>query len=221
MQNIKFAVEALKHKHYRLLVEELRSRMWSTVTWYGFERNLSKELKPRSPRINVQVTKARPDDLHALLDLSVACDARAAKDRFIRLSMIGANIQTPYVAVTGDGIPCHMQWMIGPDENEALQRFSRGGLPIIGEDEVILENAFTLEPYRRQGIEFETVRVLFDIARQQGAQRAILFVNSDSRVSLRLVSELGFTPFCTKTCRRRMFRQHFAFGPIPPKTAQY
>jgi GNAT superfamily N-acetyltransferase len=166
------------------------------------------------------VRKARPDDIPALLDLAVARDGKAAKDRLIRLSMIGVGIETPYVAVTGDGIPCHMQWMIGSGENRALQQFSRGGLPAIGEDEVILENAFTLEPYRRQGIEIETVRVLFDIARQQGVQRAILFVGSNSTVSLKLVSELGFTPYCLKTCRRRMLRQYFTFARIPPETAK-
>jgi len=210
----------LKDGHLHILFEELRLRLWSTVKWYGFERDMSVALESRAPRIQVRIRELRKDDISVLLNLADAKDEKAVKDRFIRLSMVRAEIPTCYVAVTSDGVPCHMQWMISSDSNNRVRRFTRDGLPAIEVNDVLLENAFTLERYRRQGIEIEMLRYLFQMAREKGVKRAILFVSDQNLVSLKLVSKLGFTPFCFKTGRRRLFLRHFTFEQVLREAAQ-
>ena len=98
-----------------------------------------------------------------------------------------------------------MQWMIEPKENEKLQALTRGGLPIIADNEVLLENVFTLEPYREMGIELWTVKKLFQMALESGARRAILFVSRNNHLSLKMVLRMGFTPYLMKTDKYRWF----------------
>lgn len=210
----------LKHIQFYVLFDELRQRLWSTAKWYGFERDLSVMLEWTAPRIQVRIRKLRNDDIAVLLNQSDAADKKAIKDRLIRISMVRAEIPTCYTAVTNEGVPCHMQWMISSDANSIVRRFTRNGLPTIEENEVLLENAFTLEQYRRQGIETETVRCLFKLAREKGVKRACLFVSDQNLISLRLVSKLGFTPFCVKTCARRLFQRRFSFEQVPREAIQ-
>jgi GNAT superfamily N-acetyltransferase len=210
----------LKDSQFHVLFDEFSLRLWSTAKWYGFERDLSVTLESRSPRIQVRIRELRKDDIAVLLNLSDAEDKKAVKDRLIRLSMVRAEIPTCYVAVTNEGVPCHMQWMISSDANSKLRRFTRKGLPTIKENEVLLENAFTLERYQRQGIEIETVRCLFQLAQEKGVKRAILFVSDQNLISLKLVSKLGFIPFCIKTSTRRLFLRNFTFEQVPREATQ-
>jgi hypothetical protein len=205
---------ALKNGRFRTIFDEFRLRLWSTAKWYGFERDLSIPLVSRAPRIPFHVRELREDDVPVLLNLTDAKDEKGFKDRLIRLSMVRANIPTCYVAVTSDGIPCNMQWMFGSDVNDRLQRFSRGGLPVVNENEVLIENAFTPEPFRRQGLDLEVLRYMFNLARKNGKQRAILFVRDQNQPSQKLVSKIGFTPFCLKTCSWRLFLRRFKFTHI-------
>jgi hypothetical protein len=211
---------ALKNGQFRILFDELRLRLWSTVRWYGFERDLSIPMVCRESQIPVHIRELRKDDIPVLLNLADAKDGKAFKDRLIRLLMVRADIPTCYVAVTSEGVPCTMQWMISSDANDRVKRFSRGGLPILKENEVLLENAFTLERYRRQGIENETHRYLFQLALEKGVKRAVTFVRDQSSIPLKMASKLGFTQFCLKTCRWRLFLRHYTFKQIPKKTAE-
>lgn len=202
---------ALRKVKIGTFLNELYQRVWSTRIWYGFERDLSIPLVSSGPQIKLQIRELRLSDIPVLLNISDVNDDEALKDRLIRLSMVRAEIPTCYVAVTSDGVPCHMQWMISSRENKKIQRFTHGGLPVIKENEVLLENAFTLEQYRRLGIEIEVVRCLFQKAQENGVKRAFLFVKEQNLISLKLVSRLGFIPFCVKTGSWRLFQRHFNF----------
>ena len=208
------AFTALRKTQFRLFFDQFSSGLWSTSSWYGFERDMSVALNSKAPRTQVYVRELRKDDISVLLNLKDARDGSAFKDRLIRLSMFRAKIPTCYVAVTRAGVPCHMQWVISADTNNRVRRFTHGGLPTIEENEVLLENAFTLERYRRQGIETEMVRHLLQLMGEKGMKRAILFVSDKNLASLKLVSNLGFTPFNLKTSRQRFFMRHFTFRKV-------
>ena len=220
MMVIHRAVLALKNGQFRVLFNTLCRRLWSTVKLYGFQWNLSQPLETKPPRIQVHIRELRNDDIPALLNLEDAKDQISFRDIALRLSMIKADIPTCYVAVTDVGIPCNMHWMIGSDANDKVQRFSNGVLPVIKEDEVLVEYAFTPERFRKQGINVEVLRYLFRLAQGKGMKRAILFISAQNWGSLKIVSMLGFTPFCLRTYRRRLFLRHITCEHIPKETAQ-
>ena len=104
--------------------------------------------------------------------------------------------------------------MIGPEENNRLSQFTGDGLPHMSENDVILENAFTTETYRRRGIEMWTVKQLLAKAVARGAGRVILFVRDSNWVTRKLVQRLGFVPYSEKTDRRFLFYRKMTFQPI-------
>ena len=190
---------------------ELRRRIYSTSVFYGFERDLSKALFVPQPPVKLSLRRFHVSDTKILLQPKFFMTAEVIREYAIRKKFLRANIQTCYAAVTERGTPCHMQWMIGPQENEKIQALTCGGLPVIGKNEVLLENVFTSEPYRRMGIELWTVNRLFQTAMGAGAGKAILFVNRDNRLSLKMVLRMGFTPYLMKTDRYRMFSRRREF----------
>ena len=111
-----------------------------------------------------------------------------------------------------------MQWLIGPEENSRLSEFTNGGLPRIGDNEVLLENAFTTEAYRRRGIEMWTVKQLLEKAVASGARRAILFVRDTNTVTRKIVGRLGFVPYLKKTDRRFLFFRKISFNSYQKKS---
>lgn len=201
--------------HPGLLFGELLRRLWSTRRWYGYERSLSLPLEAPPPKRPVVIREWRPEDAAVLLNPADARTPAAAKDRLVRLAMLGAQVPTCYVAVTEDGQPCHMQWMIGADGNERVRACTRGGLPPVDEKTVLLENAFTHEAHRRQGIEKWIVKHLLESARQTGHRRAILFVSDNNALSRNMVERMGFSPFLLKTDRSRLFLRRFTFERLP------
>jgi len=126
-----------------------------------------------------------------------------------------SGVKTCYVTEIEEKIPCHMQWMIGPEENNRLSQFTGGGLPRINDNEVLLENAFTTEAYRRRGIEMWTVKQLLEKAVASGAGRAILFVRDTNTVTQKIVRRLGFVPYIEKIDFRFLFFRKITFQPIP------
>ena len=128
--------------------------------------------------------------------------------------MAMSDIKTCYVTETEEKIPCHLQWMIGPEENSRLLRFTGGGLPPMSDSDMILENAFTTEAYRRKGIEMWTVKQLLEKAVVCGAARVILFVRDTNTVTRKIVERLGFVPYLEKTDRRFLFFRKITFQPI-------
>jgi len=200
--------------YFKIIPPELKRQIYSSSVFYGFERDLSEPLIIHDPHIKLSLRRFQPSDAQALVQPELSMTAETIREYAIRGKMLRADIQTCYVTVTKKGTPCHMQWMIGPKENEKLQALTRGGLPIIADNEVLLENVFTLAPYRKMGIELWTVKRLFQMALESGARRAILFVNRNNRQSLKMVLRMGFTPYLIKTDNYRWFSRKRAFKSI-------
>jgi predicted GNAT family acetyltransferase len=84
----------------------------------------------------------------------------------------------------------------------------------MNDDDIILENAFTTESYRRRGIEMWTVKQLLEKAVACGAARVILFVRDTNTVTCKIVRRLGFVPYIKKTDQRFLFFRKINFQPI-------
>ncbi len=205
--------------YLRIIPFELRRRLYSTSVFYGFKRNLSNPLIIKPPGIKLSLRKFHPDDARTLLQPKFFMPPEVIREYVIRQRMLKADIQTCYVSITQKGLPCHMQWMVRAGENEKLQALTRGGLPVIADDEVLLENVFTLESYRRMGIGLWTVKKLFQMASQSGARKAIVFINKNNSLSIKMALRMGFTPYLLKTDKYRLFSRKREFrdfsGAIP------
>ncbi len=206
--------ELLRKRQYSLIIDQLWHRIFSTSRFIGYQRD--PHTPPEIPDVDLKLNM-RPiqkSDYVKLLHFTRQTSRHEIKHRLVGKAWLMSGIKTCYVTETEEKIPCHLQWMIGPEENNTLSRFTGGGLPPISDNEVLLENAFTTEAYRRRGIEMWTVKQLLEKAAAAGAGRAILFVRDTNTVTRKIVRRLGFVPYLEKTDRRFLFIRKITFQPI-------
>ena len=211
---ITFVPELLRKRQYSLIIDELWHRVFSTSRFIGFQRDPHSPLEIPDVDLNLNMRPIQKSDYVKLLDFTHQTSRHDIKYRLVGKAWLMSGIKTCYVTETEEKIPCHLQWMIGPEENNRLSRFTGGGLPRMSDKEVILENAFTTEAYRRKGIEMWTVKQLLEKAVACGAGRVILFVRDTNTVTQKIVRRLGFVPYLEKTDRRFLFFRKITFQPI-------
>jgi GNAT superfamily N-acetyltransferase len=132
--------------------------------------------------------------------------------------MLASELKTCYVAVTADGHPCFIQWLIGPEENAKVARHFKGVFPWLAADEALLEGGFTLEAYRGRGIMSWAIAEIAARSVEAGARWVVTFVNADNLPSLKACRRAGFVPYLRRTETWRLFRHQVTFTPLPPGT---
>ncbi len=211
---ITLILELLRKKQYSLIIDELWHRVFSISRFIGFQRDPQLPLEIPDVDLKLNIRPIQKSDYVKLLDFTHQTSRPDIKYRLVEKVWLMSGIKTCYVVETEEKIPCHLQWMIGPDENSRLLRFTGGGLPPMSDSDMILENAFTTEAYRRKGIEMWTVKQLLEKAVVCGAARVILFVRDTNTVTRKIVERLGFVPYLEKTDRRFLFFRKITFQPI-------
>ena len=87
--------------HLRVLVHEMRRRLWSNWTHYGLSRDLDVPFVAPEAQIPLQIRALRESDVPKLLGMSADyVSDRGPYVRMHRLNFVGERIGTCYVAVT-------------------------------------------------------------------------------------------------------------------------
>jgi len=206
--------ELLRKRQYSLIIDELGHRVFSTSRFIGFQRDPHTPLEIPDGNLKLNIRPFQNSDYAKLLHFTHQTSQHEIKNRLVRKAWLMSGVKTCYVTEIEEKIPCHLQWMIGPEENNRLSQFIGGGLPRISDNEVLLENAFTTEAHRRKGIEIWTVKQLLEKAMACGVRRAILFVRDTNTVTQKIVQRLGFLPYIEKMDRRFLFFRKITFEPI-------
>ena len=102
------------------------------------------------------------------------------------------------------GQPCYMQWLLGPERNEAIARLK--SFPRLAAGEALLENAYTPARHRGLGIMSAAMARIAERAAGIGAQHVLTFVGKDNPASLKGCRRAGFAPYLVHT------RQDVLFG---------
>ncbi len=199
----------------RMAMEELK-RIWkSQETDYGFTYNLDQPFTISKPKINLNLRKLKPSDLKTLFHFrNQKYSSDELKDALRCLLFAKSEIPTCYVGVTENDIPCVMNWLILPTENERLQDYFSGGLPPLEPDEALCEFVYTHPDFRGLGLMGWITKNLWQIAKQNGIKRITVLVHGTNKVSLKMTPKIGFTPIYRKTVYRRLFTKRIVFEKI-------
>ncbi len=217
LHDIEMAISILMLGQPGLLVREIKRRMYSEDTFYGLRRDLLLPFDPPRAKIPIRIRPLEEDDVPKLLTRrEIELHQTDAKDYLRRISLIRSGIPTCYVAATADDDPCYMQWLIGPQENEAILRHFRGGFPPLGPDEMLLEGAYTPMRYRGLGIMSCAMAHISEKGGELGARRLITFVSNDNDPALKGCKHAGFLPFTIRTAQWRTFKRRLNFVPLSP-----
>jgi GNAT superfamily N-acetyltransferase len=200
---------------FKVVFALLRRWLYSDATATGLARSLETPVAARAPRRTLSVRPIAPHEQEAFADTS---DARgdAALVRINARHLFTTGIQTCYVAVTEDGTPVYMQYLIGPDQNGRLGDAFGELMPPLAADEAMLEFAFSREQYRSVGAMPAVVPELAQKARDRGARRLVTWVPDRNQAVLRYFERIGFVRFAARKERYRLFRRTVRFEPTAP-----
>jgi hypothetical protein len=113
-------------------------------------------------------------------------------------------------ARTGEGAdraPSTCSISFSRTRTEDSARCSSGLIPSLGDDEVLLEFAFTLGENRPQGVMPYAAAELVREARRRGARRLVTFVPSRNTTVLRFFQRINFEPFSGGREHYRLFHR--------------
>jgi GNAT superfamily N-acetyltransferase len=203
----------------RVLVDELRRRVWSDWTHFGLARDLETPFPAPDAKIPLEIRTLRESDLPKLLGMDADyLSDRGPYVRMHRLNFVDAGIGTCYVAATDGDEPCYMQWLMAARENRAIRDYFKGIFPVLAPDEALLEYAFTREDYQGKGVMPAAMARIAEKAREVGARRVITFVDHHNIPALKGCQRAGFDPYLTRVDRWRLLRRRVEFRPLPPGT---
>lgn len=193
----------------------VRSHLSSEQAATGLRRDLTVPHEAPRAMVDLVVRPIRDEDLPHLLETDRAdLTTEERRDRLFRQRILDGGFGTCYVAVDPDGVATYMQWLCTPVDNDAVQRHFKGAFPVLREDEVLLEGAFTPEAARGKRIMSAAMSMIAEKGLDTGARTAITFVGDVNAASLKGCARAGFTPYLRRTRRWRLFRQTIEFGQL-------
>ncbi|MFB3925432.1 MAG: GNAT family N-acetyltransferase [Syntrophales bacterium] len=214
-EEARIAVMILLRGYPGLFFKEIKRRLHSEDTYFGLRRDLSVPFDSPEAKVPIDIRPLRKNDLSIIFGSSGrGLTAHELKDHMRRNLLLRANIPTCYAAVIHDDTPCYIQWLIGPEHNEQIQKHFKGGFPPLGPDEALLEGAYTPPAYRGLGIMSRAMSMIAEKAVEFGARRAITFVCYDNISALKGCRSAGFVPFTIRTSRWRSFKRTLNFTPL-------
>lgn len=111
---------------------------------------------------------------------------------------------TCYIArITDTNEMCNIRWLV--TSKSAREAGLEHRLPPLKEDEASMENVYTLERFRRKGIQTASARQVEALARAQGFRRVVSQVAADNIPSLRSNRSRGHK------VRERVLERHLLF----------
>lgn len=207
------AYQLFRKGHYKVLIKELRNRIYSHSVSFGLQRDLENEFSVQAAKIEIQVRPLRKEDVADLLDTTAD---PSINPRIIanQQSMVDANIPTCFVAVTTDNQPCYMQWLIGYGDNQKIEKYFNGVFPALKKHEALLEGAYSHPAYRGLRIMPMAMALIAEKAAEMNARWVNTFVDVTNIASLKGCQRSGFKPYLLRRDRWFLFRQSTTFHPI-------
>jgi ribosomal protein S18 acetylase RimI-like enzyme len=174
----------------------LGRQLYSRDTLLGLEQDLETKVVLLSSRFTYSLQPASEKDIEELLTKAKTESKASAHELIERKWFYESGFCDCYVARTTDaGELCFIAWLVSPKDSSVMSQGFRSRLPSLKEDELLLENCYTFERYRGNGIMPSVVGRLCELARSQGFKRLITYVRQDNRASLRAFDKLGLRKF--------------------------
>jgi hypothetical protein len=90
---------------------------------------------------------------------------------------------------------CYVHWVVSRQDENAGSQVFKSSFPRLGEQEMLLEHAYTFKKYRRNRIMPSVMLKLFQIGRNRGFHRVIVYILEDNVFSLKGCRKVGFKDF--------------------------
>lgn len=173
----------------------------------GLRRDLTVPFSTPLPKIPIRLREFRLEDTATLFPSTDGAEAeRECKDVMWRLRSVEAGVLRSrcFVAVdeTSDR-PCHSQWLT-QGYSDAIR--TAASLPVLSNDEALLENAYTPSAYRGMGIMAAVTDRIAELAAERGLRFVVACIDHRNTASLRGGQHAGLSPY------RIAIQRQYGFG---------
>ena len=213
------AIRLVRGGHIKRVADSLRARLGSEKVSLGLVRDVSIPFAAPAAKMQLDVRPRRPGEELNFLSLNANAQAGDASFALVERRLLDAGIGTCWVALTADGAPCYMQFLLTERDNPGIRAlWGDFFFPHLGPGEALLEGAFTPEAYRGQGIMAHAMARIAESATATGTRSVMTFVAADNVASLKGCKKAGFAPFLRRTENWRWGHRRIAFEQLPPGT---
>lgn len=188
-------------------------QLWYTKRFFG----LAAPLPPAVPRPAKIPIDMQPVDSRAFDGFQRELHVATGNDYvqvLLRENMGQDGPGQLYVAADGPQAPIYAQWLIRPQDRAALYKHAPGRYAELGDDEVLVEGAYTFLSFRQKGAMRDGMAQLLQVAADEGMKTAYTYVEIHNIPSLRGCAEVGFVPHHMQVSVRRLGRRQGATLPV-------
>lgn len=193
--------------HFKYIIIIIKKRIYSNTYWYFVRRDLSLGLNSPIPKSKVDI-KLRPYE---------SSDHKYFQKLPLDDMLINADIDTCYVAVTEDGIPCFRQWFIEPSQNDKKNLFFGHNFPELEASECLFERAYAVKEYRGLNIYPVFNYLLGKKALDLGYRWVVACIDINNTASLKAALKLETRPHKLQITKWRFFTRRTVYVDIPQK----
>jgi hypothetical protein len=206
-------VRHLKSLGLRDVVGLVGEQTWYTKYFFGLTAPLPPS-EPRSAKIPVEMRPVDAATFRGFIDERAVATGANYAQVLLRQHLCQSGLGQLYVATDGQSRPVYAQWLIRPRDREKLESHSPGRYAPLGDDEVLVEGAYTFLRFRRLGVMADGMAQLLRFAADEGMKLAYTYVETRNVPSLRGCAEVGFTPDHMRASVRRLGRRRSLMEPV-------
>src|SRR5437667_2153581 len=187
-------------------------RLYSNCSSIGLRRDLTVPFPAPAAKLPIVVRPLISGDDLTFLDLTAP--GLSDDQMFERLGqrrILRSGLETCYVAVTPDGGPYFMEWLVLASANDRVRGFFGNLYPRLRADEALLEGAYTVEAVRGQGIMASAMTQMAARAAEAGVRWVITFVDETYPPAMKASVRAGFQPYVRRVETYRLLRRRVAF----------
>ena len=199
---IRYGLLTLRLAGPRIALRNLRHQLYSRTVFLRLTRPLGIPCPPSSSKYVVE--HASPEDMAEFFNKVHGETKEGRHQLLVRKWFYEHGFHNCYITRTSDtNEMCTIRWMITSQDIIKIGWENR--FPKLKEDEVLLDNVYTLERFRRKGAQHTSIYQLGEILQSQGFRRLISYVAEDNIPSLKAVKKQGNQVF------ERVLERHVLF----------
>ena len=188
----------------RQTVDVLAEQLWYTKRFFGLRCELAALPDVRAAKIPIAMEPVDPGSFAGFDDELERASGSDYVQVLLRQRLCQDGVSSLYVASDPNGRPIYAQWLTSATEQDAIHAHAPGRYPQLGDDEVLLEGAYTFSEFRQLGAMRDGMAQLLRIAASEGARAAFTYVEAHNVPSLRGCEDVGFAPDHLRASIRRL-----------------
>ena len=200
---VRYGLLTLRYAGLRIALQKLVHQIYSHNVFIGMTWHVDDPL--HSSSFQYVVAPASPPDVEEFFQEMSQESKKSRYELLVRKWYHECGFGDCYITRTSDtNEACYIGWIVTSKHIKDMGWENR--FPGIKDDEVLVENVYTLEKFRGKGVQRSASRQMYEICKRQGFRSVVGWVDQDNIPQLIAGLKLGFQVFERVLDRHILFR---------------